>query len=52
MLYLYCIAFSDLSFKKGDSIMLRRRIDHNWCIGELNGREGAFPLNHVQVMVQ
>lgn len=42
---------SDLSFKKGDKIYLRRRIDSNWFVGELNGREGAFPINHVQIII-
>lgn len=41
----------DLSFRKGDVIHLRRRIDLNWFLGELNNREGAFPANHVQVLV-
>lgn len=31
--------------------MLRRRIDQNWFYGHLNGREGAFPVNHVQIIV-
>lgn len=41
---------SDLNFKKGDQIILHRRIDVNWLIGECNGREGAFPVNHVQML--
>lgn len=41
----------DLAFKKGDVIVLRRRIDQNWFYGHLNGREGAFPVNHVQIIV-
>uniref|UniRef100_U5EPL2 RING-type E3 ubiquitin transferase n=1 Tax=Corethrella appendiculata TaxID=1370023 RepID=U5EPL2_9DIPT len=42
---------SDISFKKGDIILLKKRIDHNWCYGEVNGKEGAVPINHVQVIV-
>ncbi|XP_055624846.1 E3 ubiquitin-protein ligase SH3RF1 [Toxorhynchites rutilus septentrionalis] len=42
---------SDISFKKGDIIILRKKIDHNWCVGEVNGKEGAVPLNHLQVIV-
>ncbi|XP_055923875.1 E3 ubiquitin-protein ligase SH3RF1 isoform X2 [Eupeodes corollae] len=42
---------NDLSFKKGDVILLRRKVDANWFVGELNGREGTFPLNYVQVIV-
>lgn len=41
----------DLSFKKGDVIVLRRRIDQNWFYGHLNGAEGALPVNHVQIIV-
>lgn len=43
---------SDLSFKKGDKIFLRRRIDVNWFVGEtVGGREGVFPINYVQIIV-
>lgn len=43
---------SDISFKKGDHIILRKRIDLNWFVGELAcGRQGVFPINHVQVIV-
>lgn len=42
---------SDISFKKGDIIILKKKIDHNWCVGEVNGKEGAVPLNHLQVVV-
>lgn len=41
----------DLAFKKNDVIVLRRRVDQNWFYGHLNGREGAFPVNHVQIIV-
>lgn len=41
----------DLAFKKGDVIVLRRLVDQNWFYGHLNGREGAFPVNHVQIIV-
>ncbi|XP_058457926.1 E3 ubiquitin-protein ligase SH3RF1 [Malaya genurostris] len=42
---------SDINFKKGDIIILKKKIDHNWCVGEINGKEGAVPLNHLQVIV-
>ncbi|KAG4066680.1 hypothetical protein HA402_007316 [Bradysia odoriphaga] len=43
---------TDISFKKGDHIILRKRIDLNWFVGELScGRQGVFPINHVQVIV-
>ncbi|KAK3575942.1 hypothetical protein CHS0354_001145 [Potamilus streckersoni] len=41
----------DLSFKKGDSILLRKQIDENWYHGELNGQHGFFPASYVQVIV-
>ncbi|XP_078405840.1 E3 ubiquitin-protein ligase SH3RF1-like [Cetorhinus maximus] len=40
----------DLSFKKGDVILLRRQVDENWYYGEINGVCGIFPLNFVQVI--
>jgi E3 ubiquitin-protein ligase SH3RF len=42
---------SDLSFKKGDIIILRKRIDQNWFHGELNGKSGFLPASYVQVLV-
>lgn len=41
----------DLSFKTGNILQLKRRIDKNWYLGELNGKTGVFPANHVQVIV-
>ncbi|XP_071520371.1 uncharacterized protein [Panulirus ornatus] len=40
----------DLSFKKGDTIMLRKKIDSNWYEGELNNQIGFFPASYVQVI--
>ncbi|XP_054261810.1 E3 ubiquitin-protein ligase SH3RF1 isoform X2 [Macrosteles quadrilineatus] len=40
----------DLSFKKGDLIMLRKKIDNNWYLGESGGKQGVFPLSYVQIM--
>ena len=39
----------DLSFKKGDVILLRAQIDENWYQGEISGKIGAFPISYVQV---
>ncbi|KAF9915930.1 hypothetical protein FBU30_001639 [Linnemannia zychae] len=41
---------TDLSFKKGDRIMVTKRTDstNDWWRGKLNGREGTFPANYVQ----
>ncbi|GFS15779.1 SH3 domain containing ring finger 1, partial [Elysia marginata] len=43
-LYINC---SDLSFKKGDIINLKRQIDDNWFQGELAGAVGHLPANFV-----
>lgn len=52
ILQLYDICHRDISFKKGDHVILRKRIDLNWFVGELPcGRQGVFPINHVQVIV-
>ncbi|XP_011639159.1 SH3 domain-containing RING finger protein 3 isoform X1 [Pogonomyrmex barbatus] len=40
----------DLSFKKGDIIILRKKIDNNWYFGECGNNHGVFPLSYVQVM--
>lgn len=43
----YC---SDLNFKKGDLILLRKKVDANWFHGECNGNRGVFPSVYVDVM--
>lgn len=40
----------DLSFRKGDVIILRKKIDNNWYVGECGSNHGVFPLSYVQVM--
>ncbi|XP_033211112.1 E3 ubiquitin-protein ligase SH3RF3-like isoform X2 [Belonocnema kinseyi] len=40
----------DLSFKKGDIVVLRKKIDNNWYFGECGTNHGVFPLSYVQVM--
>ncbi|KOC59261.1 SH3 domain-containing RING finger protein 3 [Habropoda laboriosa] len=40
----------DLSFKKGDIVILRKKIDNNWCLGESVNSHGVFPVSYVQVM--
>ncbi|KAJ8934742.1 hypothetical protein NQ318_004970 [Aromia moschata] len=40
----------DLSFKRGDIIILRKRIDSHWYQGECAGKQGAFPINYVQII--
>jgi sorbin and SH3 domain-containing protein 1 len=38
-----------LSFKKGDILLVRRRINDDWLEGESQGLIGIFPLNHVEL---
>ncbi|GAB1861652.1 RING-type E3 ubiquitin transferase [Camponotus japonicus] len=40
----------DLSFKKGDIVILRKKIDKNWYFGECGNNHGVFPLSYIQVM--
>ncbi|KAJ8922832.1 hypothetical protein NQ315_007867 [Exocentrus adspersus] len=40
----------DLSFKRGDIIILRKRIDSHWYQGECAGKQGVFPLSYVQII--
>jgi hypothetical protein len=47
----FMISFSDLSFKKGDIILLKKQVDENWYQGELNNRQGFFPAPYVQVTI-
>ncbi|KAL4709226.1 hypothetical protein ACJJTC_010526, partial [Scirpophaga incertulas] len=41
----------DLSFKKGDTIILQKKLDTFWYQGECSGRIGMFPITYVQVVV-
>ncbi|XP_034952537.1 uncharacterized protein [Chelonus insularis] len=40
----------ELSFRRGDIILIRRQIDKNWYEGEHNAMVGLFPLNHVEIL--
>ena len=43
-------ACRDLSFKKNDTVLLRKQVDENWYHGELlDGHQGFFPATYVQV---
>lgn len=42
-------AEDDLSFKKGDKILIIERLDLEWYKGRLNGREGILPAAFVQI---
>ncbi|XP_042322614.1 SH3 domain-containing protein 19 isoform X3 [Sceloporus undulatus] len=39
----------DLSFKKGDHILILEHLDSEWYRGRLNGKEGIFPAVFVHV---
>ncbi|XP_049878265.1 E3 ubiquitin-protein ligase SH3RF1 [Pectinophora gossypiella] len=41
----------DLSFKKGETILLQKKLDAFWYQGDCSGRTGMFPITYVQVMV-
>lgn len=42
----------ELSFKEGDLIMLKTRVDDQWLRGKLlNGVEGIFPKSFVEIVV-
>merc|ERR1719166_959248 len=36
-------ASGELSFKEGDTIRLKKKLDENWFEGELGGKIGMFP---------
>ncbi|XP_075981907.1 SH3 domain containing ring finger posh isoform X2 [Anticarsia gemmatalis] len=41
----------DLSFKKGETILLQKKLDPFWYQGECSGRTGMFPITYVQVVI-
>ncbi|XP_077519688.1 SH3 domain containing ring finger posh isoform X2 [Amblyomma americanum] len=43
--------YRDLAFRKGDIIVLRKRVDQNWFHGELGSKQGFVPASYVQVVV-
>ncbi|XP_077121949.1 E3 ubiquitin-protein ligase SH3RF2 isoform X2 [Ranitomeya variabilis] len=43
---------SDLSFNKGDIIILHRQLDDHWYHGEFNGGTGVFPARTVKILQQ
>ncbi|CAH1776558.1 unnamed protein product [Owenia fusiformis] len=40
----------DLTFKKGDIVILRKQVDENWFHGEHGGLHGFFPATYVQII--
>ena len=41
----------ELDFKEGNIIKLLARLDENWLQGELNGRQGRFPVSYVETII-
>ncbi|XP_045309613.1 sorbin and SH3 domain-containing protein 2 isoform X36 [Leopardus geoffroyi] len=41
----------ELSFKKGDTVYILRKIDQNWYEGEHHGRVGIFPISYVEKLM-
>ena len=41
----------DLSFDKGDVIMLKERINKEWLKGQIGNSVGLFPANYVKIIV-
>lgn len=40
----------ELTFKEGDVITLKRRLDENWLEGEVRGQVGIFPTTYVEII--
>nr|XP_034967657.1 sorbin and SH3 domain-containing protein 2 isoform X8 [Zootoca vivipara] len=41
----------ELSFKKGDTVYILRKVDQNWYEGEHYGRVGIFPISYVEKLL-
>ncbi|KAF4530591.1 hypothetical protein B566_EDAN006797, partial [Ephemera danica] len=40
----------ELTFRRGDIIIVRRQIDKNWYEGEHNASIGLFPFNYIEII--
>ncbi|XP_061107734.1 sorbin and SH3 domain-containing protein 2 [Conger conger] len=38
----------EITFKKGEMVLIIRQIDNNWYEGEIRGRVGIFPISYVE----
>jgi len=41
---------TELSFRKGDVILIKKQVNQDWIEGELNGRVGLLPANYVEML--
>uniref|UniRef100_A0A670IQT7 Sorbin and SH3 domain containing 2 n=1 Tax=Podarcis muralis TaxID=64176 RepID=A0A670IQT7_PODMU len=41
----------ELSFKKGDTVYILRKVDQNWYEGEHYGRVGIFPISYIEKLL-
>lgn len=46
---IYFYLFSELEFKKGETIHLLQLIDENWIEGEIHDQIGIFPISYIEV---
>ena len=46
----YVEEFDEISFKIGDIIEKIEEVDDDWCIGEINGKRGMFPITFVKII--
>ena len=46
---MYFYLFSELEFKKGETIHLLQLIDENWIEGEIHDQIGIFPISYIEV---
>lgn len=40
----------ELSLRKGEFLVLLRRVDENWYEGRIGNRQGIFPFNYVEII--
>lgn len=51
-LFMYIGASSDeLSFDKGDIVILKERVNNEWYKGQIGKTKGLFPANYVEIIV-
>jgi len=41
---------TELSFRRGDIITIRKQVNQDWIEGDLNGKIGLLPVNYVEML--